>query len=772
MSQQSTSTYRDRAVPVGDGFSAGRDAGGVPPQAEERTLADRLEVIYRRRWMALSTLLAIVGIVTAYTYSVRASYEAHAQLLMVDADQSVVAFNDATTQPAKTDHETQYRLLQSRSLARKVLDRLDLWRQPPFAADPKAQASWPQQAMASADGWLSGLAVSIGLRDAPSAPSSAIAAAAGSHDPAPETASESRAISYLIGHLRVVPVTDTRVVEIRYTDTDPRLAASIVNTLTNEFIEQNLEFNFRASKEASQWLNEQLSEQRTKVEQSELALQRYRERGNALSLGEGQNLVVQRLSDLNTAATRARTDRFEKEALYRQLLDVQHNPDALDGIPSVFSNGFIQGLKSDLTKLQNERATLAQTLGAKHPEMARVDSALESTRARLGAEVGNLVESVHQDYLAALAEEESLTRELDDQKKNALALNRQAIDYGVLQREADSNRLIYQNLLQRANEVAVSAELKVSNAQVLDAAETPTSPVSPRVRLNLLVGLLGGLVLGVVMAFLTEHWDNRIKLPADVARYLGVPFLGMLPYVSAKTLKGSPPILSSRVVPPMFSEAFRTVRTNVLFSAVADDAKTLMVTSAAPGEGKSTVAANLAMALARSGKRVLVIDADMRQPSLHTLFNGPQQPGLSNVLTGRAKPSEAIVKTTASGLWLLTSGRCPPNPSELLGSKRFEELVRSLAASFDWVVLDGPPVMPVTDSAVLAQHAALRVFVVNVNKTRRRVVQSALERLDAAGISVTGVVLNGADVTRDRYYYRDYYASQYPEYLASAGKAS
>ena len=424
----------------GDEHANAYGRGAVAP-VRETTLLDYLPILYRRRWAAIGTLVLVIVAVAAYTFSIAPTYEARGQLLMVES-QNVVTFDQGAKQPnAQQDYyETQYRLLQSRSLARKVLDKLALWHTPPFGGNGQVESPGPLGTLRI---WALGATASLRQRTgfttaAPASHPAGVDAA----EPVDETAEQSRAISRLLSNLKIVPIADSRVVEVRYISQDPQLAAKIVNTLAAEFIEQNLEFKFRASRETAQWLTEQLGEQRVKVEASELALQRYRERANASSLGDGQNIVLQRLSDLNTAATRARTARFEKEALYRQLLAVQHDPEALDSIPAVFSNGFIQGLKSDVTALQRERADLLETLGAKHPDVIRVQSAIENARLKLATEVGNLVEAVHQEYLATLSEEQSLSQDLEEQKKSALALNRQAIDYGVLQREAESNRQV------------------------------------------------------------------------------------------------------------------------------------------------------------------------------------------------------------------------------------------------------------------------------------------------------------------------------------------
>ncbi len=365
-------------------------------------------------------------------------------------------------------------------------------------------------------------------------------------------------------------------------------------------------------------------------------------------------------------------------------------------------------------------------------------------------------------YLAAESKEKELTVALDGQKANALALNRQGIEYGVLLREVESDRQIYQNLLQRANETAVSSSLRGNNIEVVDAAEVPRVPVRPDTRANLAIGLLLSTVLALGMALLFEAFDNRIQTPSDIKSALGLPFLGMLPYVSKRTLKGNTPLLSESV-PAVYAEACRALRTNILASAGTNGNRSLLVTSAAPGDGKSVLSVNLAVALGRSGKRVLLIDADLRRPKLHDLLGRPQRPGLAEVLTGAQKPSEAIVATRCSGVWLLPSGAAVSNPSEQLGSRRFKEFLDKLTESFDWVIIDSPPVMAVTDPAVIARIAGGVLFVINARRTKQTLAQAALDRLEAAGATFAGAVLNGVTLDRDHYYNTRYYLPFYGE---------
>jgi len=295
----------------------------------------------------------------------------------------------------------------------------------------------------------------------------------------------------------------------------------------------------------------------------------------------------------------------------------------------------------------------------------------------------------------------------------------------------------------------------------VDAAETPRGPVRPNTRINLLVALFGGATLAIGLAFFFEYLDNRIKSPEEVKQHLGLPFLGMVPALFDKTIEY--PLINNGV-PPNFSESFRGVRTNLLFSSADEGSRSVVITSTGPGEGKTVVAANLAVALAQAGQRVLLIDADMRKPRVHIVFDKPQEPGLSNVVVGNAKSSESVHKTTVPGLWVMPAGLHPPNPAELLGSKRFKDFMASLAQHFDWVIIDTPPVMAVTDSSVVAHLATGVLFVVGAEMTSRHAAHRALEQLEHARAKFIGAVLNRVDLQHNAYYYSQYYRREYSDY--------
>ena len=728
--------------------------GGYPDMmqaaVEEPHLLDYVRVLYKRRWVAGTAFTVVMLLVTVYTFTATPIYQATAKLLIEAENPNVVSFKEVIDeQSAKIDYyQTQYNILQSRSLAHRTIETLKLWDHEEFGAPQK-----PGAVSAVVAGVMSI------FRSPDNAPGQANAAPADD-----ETESQSRAIDAFLSRLSVSPVRNSRIVDVRFRSKDPALAARVVNALAKGYIQQNLEYKFLSSKEASDWLGEQLSNQRKEVENAEAALQRYKEANDAISLEDRQNIYVQKLAELNTAVTRAKTDRLEKEALYNQLRAIQNDRAALDTFPAVLTNSFIQQQKAEVAELQRQLAALSEKLGEKHPEIIKTRSALQAAEIKLQGEIGKVVQSVRNQYLAAQTQEGSLIGALEAQKREALAMNRKGIEYGVLQREVESSRQIYDSLLQRAKETGVSAELKTSNIRVVDAAEKPRSPASPRRNLNLLLALLGGSMLGMGLAFFFEYLDNRIKTPDEIKNHLGLPSLGMLPAI---TVKNGYPLVSNGV-PPNFAEAFRAVRTNVVFSSADDGARSILITSTGPGEGKTMVAANLALSLAQTGQRVLLIDGDMRKPKMEEAFGIPQEPGLSNLLVGNCKASEAIRKGPQSGLWLLPAGRVPPNPAELLGSKRFKQFLSSLKEHFDWVIVDTPPVMAVVDAAVVAQRTSGVVFVVGAEMTSRHAAKAALDQLENARAKFVGAVLNKVELEKNGYYYSQYYKREYSQYYVKS----
>lgn len=735
------------------------------PTPDEKHVMDYVRVVYRRRWIALPVFLIVFVIGAVNALRQIPFYQARVQML-IQKDAPNVARLDQVFEPQNSwydsdFYQTQFRILQSRTLARRTVDSLNLWSAPKLGNGPDPKPTISLTGFA----WR-GVYLVIDLVKKPFADPPAPVVAKETTPAEDETAAQSGRIDEFLDGLSVVPVRNSQIVEIHYTSSDPEFAAKAANAVAKAYIQQTTEFKFSSSKDAADWLSERLAEQRKAVEASESSLQAYKEKNGGVSITDGaSNIVVQRLTELNSALTKAKTERINKEASYNQLKSAEASG-TLDSFPSVLSNEYVQKLRTDLSDLQRQQAQLADRYGERHAEVIKNRTAIQAAEAKLRNELSKIVESVHSEYQAALSQEQSLQGALDAQKSEALSLNRKGIEYGVLQREADSNRQIYESLMQRTKETGITSESRTTNVRIVDAAEVPRGPISPNVPHELEVSFAMSLFFAVAIAFGLEYLDNRIKSPQELKAQLGIPFLGMVPAVG-KDKTGVDPLLS-RAVPANFAEAFKSIRTNVLFSSAEDGMRSLVVTSSGPGEGKSIVSSNIAVALAQAGQRVLLMDGDMRRPRVHEIFSCDQEPGLSNVLTGVAKSGEAIRRCpTIHGLWLLPSGHIPPNPAELLGSHRFRDFMGSLEDHFDWVVIDSPPVLVVTDSSIVANHASGVVFVVGSDKTSRQAARAAVEQLDASNARIIGSVLNRVNLARHQYYYSSYYRKEYSKYYVS-----
>ena len=721
-------------------------------------LTDYFKVLHKRRWTAATAFLLVLASVTVYTFTATPIFEARTRLLIEAENQNIVSFKEVIDEDqAKADYyQTQYNILQSRALARKTIESLGLW---------EHQLLNPAAKEAKGLGGIRVIGGAVAL--VTGFFSSTPAAASADTSAGDETEAQSHAIDGLLQQLSIAPIRNSRLVDLKFRSPDAAFSSRVVNALAKNYIDQTLEYKFSASKEANDWLDDQLAQQRKEVEEAEAKLQAYRERNDAISLEDRQNIVVQKLTDLNSAVTKAKTERIQKQAMYKQLAAIENNPAALDTFPAILSNSYIQQQKGELAQLHQTLAQLSEKFGDKHPEIVKTRSAIQNAQLKLQVEISKVVQAVRTEYQAAQAQEYSLSAALGQQKGEALAMNRKGIEYSVLERDMQSSKQLYENLMQRAKETSVSSELKSSNIRVIDRAERPREAVSPRKALNMLLGLLSGTVLALGLTFFFEYLDSRLKTPDEVKVHLGLPALGMVPALDPKAWKGQEPLIHAGV-PPGFAEAFRTIRTNVLFSSAEEGSRTLVITSTGPGEGKTTVACNLAIGFAQAGQRVLLIDADMRRPKVHGVFKMKQQPGLSNVMVGNAKASESVHKTAVPGLWVMSAGRLPPNPAELLGSQRFRDFVTSLKQHFDLILIDSPPVMAVAD-AVIAAHAATGVvFVVGAEMTSRHAARAALEHLEQGRAHFVGAILNRVDLERNSYYYSNYYRREYGQYYQQA----
>ncbi len=710
-------------------------------------VSDYLRVLYKRRWVAALMFLAVFVYGSVNSLKKTPIYEAGTQLL-IDVEMRRATSLNAVLQDSGSwydddFYQTQYRILQSRALAWATLQSLGLATAP---AESQRAGAGP------ARGVIEWLAEALGAPRRIDPPAG------------DETTWQSQQVDAFLGGLVVEPVRNSRLVNIRYRSPDPLFATRAANAVAEQYKQQGLNLRLLASKEANQFLSEQLNDQRLKVQEAEEKLQAFKERYGAVAVSDGQSsILVQKLTDLSGELTQARMARIEKEALYQQLAKVQGDSAALESFPAVAGSQTIQKIRSEIADLESQDAQLvARGLGPNFGERVAIATQLEAKERELDTQVAQVVQTVRNEFEVAKAQEESLASQLEEQKGESLSFDRQGIEYLALEREATSARQLFDNLMMRAQETGVTGEYRGSNVQVVDLAEVPRYPILPNTRRDLSFALMAGLVLAIGLAFGLEYLDNRIKTPDEIKAHLNLPFLGLVPAVPIKETGGKSPLLDNGA-PPAFAEAMRAIRTAVVFSSAADGSRTVVVTSTAPSEGKTLVSTNLASALGQAEQRTLVIDGDMRRPRVHDVFGCAQEPGLSNVLVGTAQLRTAIRQTSNPHLSVMPAGHIPPNPAELLGSAKYRRLLEELGQDYDWIVIDAPPVMAVTDAAVVSNGASGVVFVIGAEMTPRRTAQTAIEQLTSARAKIIGAVLNRANVRRHSYYYAPYHRKDYTQ---------
>jgi capsular exopolysaccharide synthesis family protein len=726
--------------------SSRRPGSSLAARAADVHLRDRLGALLRYRWVAASTLVVVTAGAGVYACSETPMYRAGARILIELEDEHSLAVEGVASSPSATEYsldpepyfQTQYRILTGRELARRAIRGLDRKRLAEFNGTmPPTRGIWRlrDQARRFVGRQLRRLR---GVPE-PLAPSLA-------------PVSDEAAADLIVSRVQVVPIKASRLVDVYFASYDPTTAAAVANAVVDAYAAQNLAFRRQSMGKSLEWLSDELARQQRLVEASERAMAEYRASQHATSLNDSQNVVTARLTQLNDAATRARTVRAQRESLLKQVESLGLS--AADAIPSISGNAYIQTIKARLADLQRQRALLSERYGDKHPEMVSLTASVQDVSHQLETEIAKSVDTVRHEYESAVLEERTLAQALADQQAVATDLDRKSVSYTLLEREAESNRTLYETLLQREKELQVLANSRGNNVRLVERAAPPGVAATPDVRRLVMMGLLLGLAAACGLVVALDYLDDTVKSPDEITRKLGLPCLGLVP-----ALKGS---ARGRVVSSartgQFGESIRSLRTSIAFSHDAPGTGILLITSAQPLEGKTTTACNVASALAYGGAKVLLLDVDMRRPSVHHTIGISAGPGLAEVLLERARLSEAVVRLETPSLWVLRAGTPPANPSELLASGTMEGLMTQLRSGpFDWVVVDTPPVLAVTDAPVLGKHATGVVFVLGANMTRRRTAERAIEAMAAGGPRLLGAVLNRVAQTPDAYYSYEQY---------------
>ena len=705
----------------------------------EPSVGQYWRILLKRKWTVISSIVIIVTVSTIVSLRMTPIYEASGRISIIPPNTFLgfKATSDANAQEAVDDQsvQTQVLTLQSDALALLVIKKLHL--------DEGGNApTTPQPAQA-------------------------------------DERHEAVLIRSFREELKVATIPNSRMIEVRYGSPNPHLAVDAVNTLIKTYIEQNIKTRFDSTMEAADWLSKQLPDLQIKVESSQEKLVRYQKEHEILGTDEKQNTVTSKLDALNRELTAAEADRLQKESLYQLALSGNY-----ESVSPFWQNPTVQKLHDDEVKLEADVVELSSQFGPSYPPLVDSENRLKQVQAALKKELQGNAKRIASDYFVAVHHEQILRGAFEQQKKEANLLNESAIEYSLLKRDADSNRQLYDGLLQKMKEASISAGMNSNNVRIVDPARIPLSPSRPNIPRNVELGFLLGVTGGLALAFALESLDNTVRTPDEVEMISGLPSLGMIPMLSTRmghrsrtaslltvgsngSEAKSASLVSLTDPQSEMSEAYRALRTQILLSSPDAPPKVILVTSALPEEGKTTTALNTAIVLAQQGGRVLLVDADFRRPSVHKKLGLRRQVGLSNVLASGEDPASVIWHVPQlPNLWVLPCGSIPPHPAELVGSARMRQLLHSWRQEYDHIVIDSPPVLSVTDAVLLAVTVDSVILVLHSGRTTKAALRRTRDLLMNVNASVMGVVVNAVNLNSPDYYYYYYSGAKYGGYYA------
>lgn len=737
----------------------------VVEDEQDSPLREYWLILKRHGWLILICAFAFVLAAAFHTFTRTPLYTAYTTILIERKPPQVLKLQDARSESEYYDYDnvfykTQYEILKSPALAERVIREDGIQSHPLFVGGKKEKK----------------VRLVEGFRD------SVRAWAGGSSEPAPETKQVAPATvnpgltGRYLSMLGIKPLSGTGVVKIGFTTPDPVASAQLANAHASAYARYGIDLRSQTNEEATEFLQEKLLELKERVEQSEASLNSYRRDKGIISLDDKQNVVVDRLFDLNKTLTAAETDRIALEAQVRAIRNRNY-----EAHPLPLNNPVVNSLKGELGRFEAEYASLSKEFKPGYAPLDNLKVRIEETRRHLHREIQSELQGVEAAYLAAKTKERELRARMEEQKQATLNLKDFGVQYAILAREVDTNRQLYDSVLQRMKEMGVAAELRTSNIYVMGKAQPPGGPSYPNTRRSLLLGLLMGLASGIGLAFLLEQLDNTFKSPEEAERYTRLPNLAVVPDFALLTggsyghasRWGNSAVARSRsnghkdsenqIVLDhhplsLVTEAYRSLRSSLLLSHPGRPPHAILVTSSARGEGKTTTLVNTAIVFAQMGVRVLIVDADLRRPRCHELLKMDNKVGLAEVLAGQIEWQKTIKPTPADHLFLLSSGAAPPNPAELLGSQKMHETLEQLRRHFEFIFIDSSPVLAVSDPVHLSAVVEGTLLVVNA-KTPKQLIRKARARLSTSYAKILGMVQNQIDTRNGGYasYYRHYY---------------
>jgi len=710
---------------------------------EEVHLRDYLDVVFRRKWLVIS-FLALTFITTLIlTLASPKIYKASTSIEVSPQNQKVTKFEEvvATEMRAQEFYQTQVDLLQNNALACRVIEKLELVNHP-VIIDTLYDTGEPgviSKIKESVKNILSALISSS--EDKEKNPSLI----------SEEALKQQALLKFIEDNLEVSPKRNSMLIGVSFTSPDRQLSQSAANAFAKEFVHWNMDKKLEASQLAREFLMKQIDRAKISLEKAEEDLNRFAKQAGIVSLDAKLNSVYRQLEELNSALAMAEADLIGKESVYKQA--------TLDGpssLPQVMENQVISGLKSEYARLRSEYEDLTVTFHDDYPTVKALKMKMNSIDDRIRIEEQKVFLAIENQYKAGLQKLKIMGARVEQQKKMAIDLNERATQYKIMAREVETNKGIYQSLLERTKEIESMVGVSSSNINIIDKAMLPIMPFKPKVKLNLLLAIVVGMMGGLGLAFFLEYFTDTITNPDEISDRFRIPILGVAPLSKTNEF----PVEHTFVKDPRapLSEAMRSTKMSIQLSGVASQAGSFVLTSTKPSEGKTTMAANLALAFAEAGERVILVDADMRKPKLHKFFQNPDDtssPGLSRFLAGVSSKG-LVCRNGLSSVYFIPAGPVPPNPVELLASDRFAMLVQSLTRRFDRVIVDGPPYLGFADSLVISRHVGGVVLVSSMGETTRDALLHFKKSVLNSQGKILGCIINKVNLSK-RFGYQSYY---------------
>lgn len=704
-------------------------------------------ILKRRKWtIALSTVLCfLLGLL--YIKTAVPIYQASAKI-QADPVQPNASSQDSYIANSLVFlfYETQYEIIKSRKVAESVVEKLDLVER--FKQDKKEL-----EKTESEDGIFN--IIIDGFR-------SLLSASEEDEDKYELTDAQIKTMlaQAIQANLSVTGGTQSQIINISYESENPELAAKIINSISESYIQFGLEARLSQIKDTSEWLSEQLDDLKATLQESEDRLRDFRLSQNLMDTEQQQRIASTQLQSLNTELVKAQTQLSQAQELYSQVIQIEREGGDYRSLGPVLQSNTIRDLVREEATLLRKVKELSEKYGEKHPKMIAARSDLQSAQTNLSREALKIIESIKKDYRSAQAQEKNVKQLINDTTKGLQSYQGNSFELTRLEREVENNRRVYESFLSRLMETDVSRDYDATNIRIIDSATIPEYPIKPRKAIIVAISLFLGIFFGTLIALYKELMSNVFRTPDELERELSLPSLGVTPLVKKSASTTAPEKQYIYDQRSTFSEAINTIRTGLIFSNIDNPPKTILITSSNSAEGKTTLSINLAVALSQMDK-TLLIELDLRKPAVAKDLGIKSKQGLSDLLSGSLNEEIFHDVENAENLKIITCGTIPHNPMELISSKKFKLLLEKLKTQFKYIVIDSPPTLPVSDSCVLAKTVDATILAIKAEETKISMVKEAIARLTKVNANVTGVVLTQASPQKMSYYGDHYYQDSY-----------